>query len=494
MSLAKELLQKVHEAKQAEDEMSIPTYDDLKTPNNHVANSSNATKERKVTGLGDRVEKKPTADIGTPHNEKGRKMSEGENPMQALGIRIDHEGGLVHFSHPGNPEQVYTIEYNNEFRSFLNKTLQRHKDAAQVFDLLHMWYEEGEGNDPQNMTGLNASKGLPPAPPTRNPHEPGPSPMREAANPIVQALNMHADGRNIRLTSPDGTVGMIFPTSPVIQKAINGYITSPDARANTQAAAERLFKMLGNKVPGVKSAEPEAVQGAGQQQSYSQSAGGGIDTSGMSLTPMESKGHKTADGEMNKPTIKAGVPAKSAKVRGKQNDEPKNKGNPGSSKEEKGQEKKQFTVSPKDYKGGENEHKSMKKMHENVRQLESLLGRRLDKVREAYGDRDGDQYIPGHPDFQQQKKPRSARRLVSFLDKFLQPEGNSNGEKSFAAGNPRLVMKGDHAVLDLSHRGDGNSPEGMSAATHSVARQLSKGGFRVQQGDAPAYLMIAVDG
>jgi hypothetical protein len=92
---------------------------------------------------------------------------------------------------------------------------------------------------------------------------------------------------------------------------------------------------------------------------------------------MESKGHKTADGEMKKPTIKAGVPAKTAKVRGKQNDEPKNKGNPGTSKEEKGQEKKQFTVSPKDYKGGENEHKSMKKMHEMKKNLEQLLGRKL---------------------------------------------------------------------------------------------------------------------
>ena len=201
--------------------------------------------------------------------------------------------------------------------------------------------------------------------------------MRESANPIVQALNMHADGRNIRLTSPDGSVGMIFPTSPAIQKAINGYITSPDARMNTEAAATRLFQMLGNKIPGVQSAEPEAVQGAGGQQSYSQAGGGDIDTSGMSLTPMESKGHKTADGEMKKPAIKAGVPAKTAKVRGKQDDEPKNKGNSGTSKEEKGQEKKQFTVSPKDYKGGENEHKSMKKMHEMKKNLEQLLGRKL---------------------------------------------------------------------------------------------------------------------
>ena len=368
MSLAKELLQKVHEAKQAEDEMSIPTYDDLKTPNNHVANSSNATKERKVTGLGDRVEKKPTADVGTPHNEKGRKMSESENPVQALNIHT--RGGLLHFSHPNASDQVYSIEFNKEINSFLQRTLQRTQDVSQVFDLLHMWYEEGEGQDPQNMVGLNASKGS--------------FPMAEAANPIVAALNMHAEGNFMRMTSPDGSTGMLVPITRALNKAINSYITSPDARTNTHAAAERLFQMMGQQVKGIKATEPEQVQAANQSQSHawermSKAAGGGIDTSGMSMQPMESKGHKTADGEMNKPAIKSESPAKSAKVRGKQNDEPKNKGNSGSSKEEKGQPKQQFTVSPKDYKGGENEHKSMKKMHENnIKGLENLLGRRLD--------------------------------------------------------------------------------------------------------------------
>jgi hypothetical protein len=361
MSLATELLQKVHEAKQAEDEMSIPTYDDLKTPNNHVGSTSNATKERKVTGLGDRVEKKPTADVGTPHNEKGRKMTEAENPVQAL--KIHRDGPLVHFSHPNAEDQVYSIEYNREFHNFLKKTLQRTQDVAQVFDLLHMWYEEGEGQHHGDQSGLNASKGS--------------FPMAETANPIVAALGMHPEGKFMRMTSPDGSTGMLVPMSTPLKKAINAYITSPDARNNTQAAAERLFQMMGQKVQGVQATDPEQVQGAGQQQSYSQAGGADIDTSGMSMQPMESKGHKTADGEMTKPTIKSASPAKSAKVRSKQNDEPKNKGNSGSSKEEKGQTKQQFTVSPKDYKGGENEHKSMKKMHEVKKSLEQLLGRKL---------------------------------------------------------------------------------------------------------------------
>lgn len=363
MNLATELLKNVQEAKQAEDEMSVPKYDDLKTPNNHVGSSSNATKERKVSGLGDRVEKKPTADIGTPHNEKGRKMTEGTEPMRALNITVND--GLLHFSHPGNPDQVYSIEWNNDIQRFLQNTLRRTQDVAQVFDLLHMYYEEGEGQHPHDHVGLNASKGS--------------FPMAEATNPILQALGAKSANNYLRLTSPDGSAGMMVPLTPAINKAINGYITSPDARADTTAAADRLFKMLGEKVPGVKAAAPEQVDATAQHSGVNQYRGdaSNIDTSGLSMASMESKGHKTADGEMNKPAIKSASPAKSAKVRGKQNDEPKNKGNPGSSKEEKGQAKQQFTMKPKDYKGGENEHKSMKKMHETKKSLEQLLGRSL---------------------------------------------------------------------------------------------------------------------
>jgi hypothetical protein len=378
MNLATQLLQNVKEAKQAEDEMSIPTYDDLKTPNNHVGSTSNATKERKVTGLGDRVEKKPTADVGTPHNEKGRKMS-------------------------------------------------------------------------------------------------------EATNPIMQALQArkNADG-TLHITSPDGSAAMIVPLNAGINKAINGFVTSPDARADTTAAADKLFKLLGKQVPGVKAVRPEkGTQAQSQQRGpYNQYSGDAsdIDTSGMSMASMESKGHKAADGEMTKPAIKSATPAKTARVRGKQNDEPKNKGNPGSSKEEKGQTKQQFTATPKDYKGGENEHKSMKKMHENVRQLEALLGRRLTSVREAYE----------NPDFQQQKNPRTLTRLISYLDKILAPAGN--GEKAFADGNPRLVVNGDDVILDLTY---GPNDADMNAAEHPIARKLQQAGWRVENGRDSGTILIS---
>lgn len=339
MSLATQLLQKVHEAKQAEDEMSVPKYDDLKTPNNHVANSSNATKEAPVSGLGDRTEKKPTADIGTPHNEKGRKMSEQVDPIQALGIHTDQ--GMLHFHHPNAPDQRYAIQYDRPMHQFIQRVLQRTQDVGEVFSLLQDYNEQGGGVDPRNQQGIAASKGA--------------WPMAEGVNPIAQALNMHTEGGMLRLTSPDGSQGMVVPMSAPLHKAVTGYLKSPDARVDARAAASRLFSMLGEKVAGAKPAEPEVRENKRNRR--------------MRL--------ETANGEMAKPTIKTDAPAKSARVRGKQPDEPTNKGNPGTSKEEKGVEKKQFAVTPKDYKGGENEHKSMKKMHEGIKGLENLLGRKL---------------------------------------------------------------------------------------------------------------------
>jgi hypothetical protein len=369
MNLATQLLQKVHEAKQAEDEMSVPKYDNLKTPNNHVANSSNATKERKVTGLGDRIEKKPTADIGTPHNEKGRKMSEDANPLQALGIKKD--GGMLMFHHPNAPDQQYSIEYDQQSHRFLQRTLQRTNDVGEVFQLLLDYYEQGGGVDPRNQQGLNASKGSWPM---------------ESRNRIAMALNMNTRGSVLRVTSVDGTAGLRVPMSRPVAEAINNFVTSPDAQVDVKAAASRLYTMLEENVPGSKPAKPQRDRRTNSPAEAERRFRGDIGVSDDELFPGERKDahrkyleaqHKAADGEMSKPTIKSTAPATTAKVRGKQDDEPTNKGNPGTSKEEKGVEKRQFTIKPKDYKGGENEHKSMKKMHETKRSLEQFLGRKL---------------------------------------------------------------------------------------------------------------------
>ncbi len=262
MSLATELLKKVVVEKKAvaKDEMSVPKYDNLNTPNNHVGSSSNATKEAPASGLGERKDKKPTADVGTAGKErrdlegpkqKPKKMAEAVNPVAAsLGLRV--QNGILYFNHPNAPEQVQGIQLDPKIYQFVQNALRR---VSQ-------------------------------------------SPTEEGVGELYQLLTDYAE---------------------------RGAGTNPRAMAG------------------------ESV-------------------------------HKTAAGEMTKPAVKGGDPAKTAKVRSKQNDEPTNKGNPGTGKEEKGQPKQQFTMKPKDTKGGEsgeNEHKSMKKMHEGIASLEKLLGREL---------------------------------------------------------------------------------------------------------------------
>jgi len=264
MSLATELLKKVVVEKKAvaQDEMAVPKYDNMNTPNNHVGSSSNATKPAPASGLGERTVKKPTAEVGAAGKEKRdlegpktkpKKMSEAVNPVAAkLGLRV--QNGILFFNHPNAPEQVQGIQLDQEIYQFVQNALRR---VSQ-------------------------------------------SPTEEGVGELYQLLADYAEG---------------------------GAGTNP--RQRVQAG--------------------ESV-------------------------------HKTADGEMAKPTVKGGDPASTAKVRGKQNDEPANKGNPGTGKEEKGQPKQQFTMKPKDTKGGEsgeNEHKSMKKMHENIKGLEKFLGRKL---------------------------------------------------------------------------------------------------------------------
>ncbi len=263
MSLTTELLKKVVAEKKAvaQDEMAVPKYDNMKTPNNHVGNSSNATKEAPASGLGERKDKNPTADVGTAGKEKRdlegpkqkpKKMAEAVNPVAAkLGLRV--QNGILYFNHPNAPEQVQGIQLDPKIYQFVQNALRRvsqsptEEGVGELYQLLADYAERGAGTNPRAMAG-------------------------------------------------------------------------------------------------------ESV-------------------------------HKTAAGEMTKPSVTGGDPAKTAKVRGKQNDEPTNKGNPGTGKEEKGQPKQQFTMKPKDTKGGEsgeNEHKSMKKMHEAIFSLEKLLGRKLE--------------------------------------------------------------------------------------------------------------------
>ena len=430
MSLATELLRQVQEAKKAQDEMGVPSYDNLNTPNNHVGNTSNATKERKVSGLGDRKVKHPTANIGTPHKEKGRDM-EGvksvkvsEAAVQDLGLKVS--GGMLRFNHPGTGQE-YQIEWDADAQNFLSNMMRRTQDTEQVFELLMDYMESGPGQDPRAYGGdrhpdADVDVGTDPMIRHRGgSYDPRNRPAQLAAskgtpyplgedmfggNPVAQALSMRpVEGGKVYMASPDGKAAMLVPMSGPVKKAMHAYMTNPDARADTHAAAARLFQLIGQKVPGVEATQP---QGPAASKSMSGVKGRGVSPdagSGLSLAPMDTgdqgdmggpgvnpysrtrvtasvgeSAHKTADGEMSTPKVAKPSPAHSSRVRGKQDDEPTNRGNPGTGREEKGQKKPQFTNKPAHTRGGtrgENENKTMKKMHEDIAGLEDLLGRKL---------------------------------------------------------------------------------------------------------------------
>ena len=388
MSLAIKLLRQVEEAKKAAaDEMSVPTYDNMHTPDNHVSGTAGATKavSNPAAGLGDRKDKKPTANVGSAGKEsrdmegvKGakvkRKVKEATSSpvIDALGMR--KRDGLLSFHHPQAPDQVISMELTPQIEKFLMGMLRSSQDPFEVYAALEELDSTDQGRDPRNRSGIEN---------TQLAASKGGWPMAEGYenNPIAQALNLQMDGNMITMTAPDGSAALKAPASGAVRKALNSYLTNPAARSDTDLAATKLFQMFGQKVPGVQAIEPQSG-GARTKMSHVKSRGVAPDAgSGMSLEPMNASvgesSHKVAHGEMNRPTIKSGNPAKTAKVRTKQNDDPTNKGNPGTSKEEKGVEKKQFTMSLKDFKGGENEHKTMKKMYENISSLENLLGRKL---------------------------------------------------------------------------------------------------------------------
>lgn len=334
MSLATQLLKKVQEAKQAaKDEMSVPKYDNLGTPNNHVDGSSNATKEVSASGLGDRKVKNPTANVGSP----GKERRDMEGPKQSAkkmreSIHKDIFMDILE-KNPGiDPDEAYEMA-----------TSQMADDADNAYD---------RKRDDQ-MIGVDRG----PIGPTGKPIDEAPGDTMAGApgsqNRVLQALGLGVSNGLLHWHhpgNPEQTYQVEY--TPEVKKAFRSAVASMANRPGD--AVEMMWEFLSDLAESGTGYDPRMTAGMGES------------------------AHKTAAGEMNKPSVSTGNPAKTAKVRGKQPDEPKNKGNPGTGREEKGQPKQQFTMKPKDYKGGENEHKSMKKMHENIRDLENLLGRKLD--------------------------------------------------------------------------------------------------------------------
>jgi len=393
MSLATQLIKRVLEEKKktAQDEMGVPKYDNFDTPDNHVKGKPGTKPvSNPAAGLGDRKDKKPTANVGSAHKEKGRDMegtktkpkkvteqSVGRHPaMKALGINISN--GLLQFHHPGNPDKIYTIEYGPESHQFVVRTMARHQDVSTVFDMLLDYAESGAGYDPRN-TAIGENRGK-----------------------MAEALGEPDDGKFLIVWKGEvidsfddkdeaeamvSEYNMAFGDGARVARNRNWKSSTKMGEAPDQDPypfhKDRQQAQMGRQTMGPQgSTNVRSNVGAGIK---SQFGGGNVGRTTMDLrNRVGESAHKTADGEMDKGAYSTAKndPARTAKTRTNQNDEPVNKGNPGTPKkgEKRASQGGHMDPNPttvKDFKGGENEHKSMKKMHETVQSLESLLGRKL---------------------------------------------------------------------------------------------------------------------
>lgn len=429
MSLATQLIKKVLEEKKkvAQDEMGVPKYDNFGTPDNHVKGKP-GTKPvaNPAAGLGDRKDKKPTADVGSSRKEKGRDMggvknkpkkvseAQAQHPaFRDLGLQV--QGNLLQFHAPGRPEQHYNIEYNQDIHNFLVRSMARSNDPNQIFELLMDYYEEGEGQNPYDQKGLAAGVG-------------DEIQMGEDDDPCWSGYQMvgmkDKGGRKVpncvpeskmreALGEPDDGKFLLVWKGEVVDSfddkkeaeamsseynmAYGGGVSIQRNRKWKPQASmgeapgddpypfhkDREQAQMGRQTMGPQGTTNVRTNvGAGKKAQF---GGGNVGRTTMDLRNSVGESvHKTADGEMDKSAYSTthGNPAKTAKTRTTQKDEPANKGNPGTPKKGEKRASQGGHMDPNpvkvhDFKGGENEHKSMKKMHENVKSLESLLGRKL---------------------------------------------------------------------------------------------------------------------
>jgi hypothetical protein len=247
-------------------------------------------------------------------------MAEATHPaMRDLGISINN--GMLQFHPPGQPNNVHSFEYDKNVHQFVVRAMAQHPDTESVFELMMDFFEGGEGQDPYQQQGLAASVG------SDIDIEEGPE-----AYPFHKDIAQQQAGR--QTMGPQG---------------------STMARTNVGAGKKATF---GNNSAGRETMNLR--NGIGES------------------------AHKSADGEMDKGKYSTtkGDPARSAKTRTNQDDSPTNKGDPGTPKKSEKRASQGGRMDPNPVtvhqeKGGENTHKSMSKMHENVKALETLLGRKL---------------------------------------------------------------------------------------------------------------------
>jgi hypothetical protein len=311
-------------------ELGKQTYQNDNTPNNHV--KGKGTKEVTAKAGGVKNDKKPRADVGSPKKREKRSM----------------EG-------PGTSARGM-----NEAMS-----------AQDIGALL-----QGSGRDPstggQAIQIMDQNRGQVISVPLSNP---------KTYTTMLNAIkggddNMANRAYNMLVNSPDATV-----VSGGAQRSKPGQSMTPGQKATASGRSPSKSDMQGG-VNVYKGSTDAAKQGASRLSL--------ANSKGSPVRKVRESGAQRGD-SMGKETAANGGPvSKSATVKTM----PVDKKPTADVGKVKGKEKRSMGENPapvKDYKGGENEHKSMKKMHEAVADLEKWLESDLDigkdvDVDEAEGD------------------------------------------------------------------------------------------------------------
>lgn len=400
---AADLLQKVLERK-ADGELPVPSYDNMHTPDNHVGKKNMKTVKNPEKGLDTKRDEHPTAEVGTPGKESRSMEGPGTTPKKmseeqineldvsanalvtSLNLRYDGANERLLVNHPSGPSRgksfylpITRFKLENALKNpgYLASPLSFYTDAlkqSQGGPARQMQTDVGEdvgdsaNADSSTPTGGNGGR-------RRHAYLLAAEEMIDDDEELIYdvAISHGQKVGNVKGMKwfKDAVADWLEKEEyPVAMESIK-------IKENDEEPTLEIWWNGGHGWEEVDTAKDkkEANYLIGE---YRMAYGGG-----QFKTKRIKKAANEAAGEPANPTVSKMSPSHSATVRTKQPDEPTNKGEPGKikKKEKRASADGRMDANPVsvvDFKGGSNEHKSMKKMHEALSDLEDFVGRKLD--------------------------------------------------------------------------------------------------------------------
>ena len=399
---AADLLQKVLERKaEAEGEISVPSYDNMHTPDNHVGNKNMKPVKNPEKGLDVRRDEHPTAEVGMPGKEKRSMEGPGTKPKKvaeqqlnelematntlvaSLKLRYDGANEKLLVNHPGGVSQGQPfylpisrakLERVLKNPNYLSSPLAFYTDARKQSQggparQLQMGVGEQVGGDLAVEPAVGGNGGR-----RRHAYLQAAQDMIDSDEDLIYDVAV-SHGQKVGNVKGmkwflDAVANWLEEEEyPVVMESVK-------IKENDEEPTLEIWWNGGHGWEEVDTAKDkkEANYLIGE---YRMAYGGG-----QFKTKRIKKAANETAGELSKPAVVKTSPSHSASVRAKQDDEPKNKGEPGmvKKKEKRAGADGRMDANPvsvADHKGGSNEHKSMKKMHEGISALEKFVGRKL---------------------------------------------------------------------------------------------------------------------